>query len=136
MKQESLVVTLLLCNSFENSFDTVGIWIMNLSGIQVMNICPIIEWSVIQIVFWKADKIVCYSDHGLTNGQYRASEYQTKWSTIQMVSEYRTIVSTIKMPFEYWTITGHLNSEQVKVHYFRCFCFQMFAIQIPTVLES
>ena len=92
-------------SAFEQLFEnwntvssTLGIW----SIIHVMNICPIVEWSLIQMVFcarelhshytvlpisgtftfWIADKIVPYSDHDLNNRQYQASEYQTKWSTI------------------------------------------------------
>ena len=58
-----------------------------------MNNCPIVEWSIIQKVFWLADKIVYYSDHGLNNSYYRASEYQT-------------MLSAIQVPLKYWTIIG------------------------------
>ena len=75
-----------------------------------------LKWPFIQMVFWIADPIVCYSDHGLNNKHYWASEDRTKWSAIQI-------------PFEYPIIIWHLNSRQV--------CYQdvtalkMFAIQIP-----
>ena len=47
---------------------------------------------------------VCYSDAIWTADCYRASEYQT-------------ILSAIQMPFEYQTVTGHLNTGHSIVRY-------------------
>ena len=80
------------------------------------NIGQIIKWSVFQMVFWKADKIVHFSDHGLNNRHYRASEFWTNLSTIQ-------------------TIIGHLNSRQEKVCCSDVSAIQIFTIQIHTVFK-
>ena len=69
-------------------------------------------------MFWKADKIVCYSDHGLNNRHYRASEYCA-------------FLSVIQVPLEYRTIIRHPKSRQVKVLY-----SDVYAIKITTVFKS
>ena len=84
----------------------------------LLRVYKTLVWTSLQ-----ADKIVRYSDHGLNNGHYRASEYQTKWSTIQK-------------PFKYWTFIRHLNSRPVNVHFSEISTIQMFAIHIPTVCNQ